>query len=348
LLEKSEWNLNVNRERSKRFTMRWEVAKTKDKLIAYLEENSGVWLSGEELGKLLGISRAAVSKHVKSLREAGLEIESVSRKGHRFVEKNRLKKAELKLLEDIDFITQLIYEDLTGSTNSDAKKLADNGAAEGTIIIAEDQLKGKGSNGRSWFSHPGTGLYSSLILRPEISLRSSQCITILTSVAAAEAIVQSTGIEPTISWHNDLYLKGKKVAGVLTELSANMDRIDYVIVGLGINVNTPKGVFSADLKNVATSLSEFARKEFSRIDILRCYLKYLEKYYKLLLEDRFDLIIQRWKKMADIMGKEVTICMATRTITGRVVDVDGEGVLIIRNERGKLQKVISGEIRLVK
>jgi len=328
--------------------MRLEVTKTKDKLIEILESNPRVWLSGEQLGEQLGISRSAVSKHIKSLRDAGMKIESVSRKGHRLLDNNRLKKIDLAQLSESDFINHIIFKEVTGSTNSDAKILAESGALEGTLVIAENQLHGKGSKGRSWFSHHGTGIYNSLILRPDISLRSAQCITILTAVAAAEAIIQSTGIEPTISWPNDLFLQGKKVAGVLTELSANMDRINYVVVGLGVNVNTPKGVFSRDLKEVATSLSEFAHKEFSRIDILTCYLKYLQKYYQLLLEDRFDLVIQRWKKMADIIGKQVEVKLASRILTGTVVDVDGEGVLIIRNELGKLQKLISGEIRLAK
>lgn len=324
------------------------MLKTKDKLIGILEDNPGEWLSGEQLGELLGISRAAVSKHMKSLRDAGMQIESVSRKGHRLLETNRLRKSDLALLSESEFIDQIVFKEVTGSTNNDAKQLADEGAPEGTLVIAENQLMGKGSKGRGWFSHHGTGIYNSLILRPNISLRSAQCITILTSVAAAEAIVQSTGIEPTISWPNDLFLNGKKVAGVLTELRADTESIEYAVVGLGINVNTPKFVFSKDLKEVATSLSEFAKKEFSRIDLLTCYLKYLQKYYQLLLEDRFDLIIQRWKKMADIMGKRVTVKLVNRTISGTVVDVDGEGVLIIRDDSGKLQRLISGDMRIAK
>ena len=197
---------------------------------------------------------------------------------------------------------------------------------------------------RDWFSPSKGGIYLSLILRPTISPAEAPKITLLTAVATAEALLSLTQLEVRIKWPNDILVSGKKLVGILTEMSTDMDKIDYVVVGLGLNDNTPR--FPDDISEKATSLFIETGKKFSRARLVAEFLKWEEHYYELFRKAGFGPVITRWKELADIIGKRISVEMIDQTLVGKVQDIDGDGFLILRDNRGKSHRIISGDVIL--
>ena len=230
----------------------------------------------------------------------------------------------------------------TDSTNARARDLADRGAAEGTLVVAETQTRGRGRKGRTWFSAPGAGIYASLVLRPSMPPSQAPRITFLTAVAAAEALMNETGLDVRIKWPNDLLVRGKKIAGILTEISAERGALEYAVVGLGMNVNAD--AFPDDIGEKATSVFIETGKRFSRIKILKEYLRQEEQGLKRLGANGFAPILGRWKELADTIGRQICVEMPDDTCEGWVEDVDPEGVLILREGPGTLRRIVSGDV----
>ncbi len=320
---------------------------TKDKIILNLKANMGNWISGEQLSKNFEISRAAISKQIRKLRQMGYEIVSSPRKGYLLESvsdlllANEIKEGlKTKILgrKDIVSFTE------TDSTNTQAKDLAIKGAPEGTLVIAEKQTMGRGRRGRAWFSPKGDGIYASLILRPTIPPSEAPLITLLTAVVAAETLKSVTELNPRIKWPNDILINGKKIAGILTELSMEMDAVDFVIVGIGLNVNTPVSCFDEEIKDIATSVFIETGKRFERTTLIKKYLEHYEAYYEMFNKKGFKPILQKWKALADIIGRRITVDMISKKHVGQVVDVDVDGVLVLKDDNGKLHRIYSGDV----
>jgi len=323
------------------------VMSTKNQLLAFLKESKGNWISGESISRSLSVSRAAIWKHIQKLREDGYLIESSPKKGY------ILKKTSPLLLTheireglstEVFGRRDIIYFSETDSTNTRAKALADQGAPEGTVIVSEKQTVGRGRKGRNWFSPSREGIYVSLILRPDISPDEAPKTTLLTAVAVAEALISLTRLKVNIKWPNDILISGKKIAGILKEIKAEMDAIDYIIVGLGLNVNTPD--FPDDIREKATSILIETGAPFSRVRVIKEYLKQYERYYKIFGSIGFDPILARWKTLSNIIGQQITVESMGTEHTGQVQDIDKDGVLILKDNSGQYHRIFSGDVRL--
>jgi BirA family biotin operon repressor/biotin-[acetyl-CoA-carboxylase] ligase len=323
---------------------------SKDQILAYLKEEKGKWVSGESLSRKMAVTRSAVWKHILRLKEEGYVIESSRKKGYFFRQSpdfllaNEIREGlETRVFGKQDIVC---FQE-TDSTNLRAKSLADRGAPEGTVVIAESQTEGRGRRGRTWFSPAGEGIYVSVILRPALSPNEASRLTLLTAVAAAETILHLTSLSVRIKWPNDIMVRGKKLAGILTQVSTEMDAVDYIVVGLGLNVNTPLKSFPADLRNSATSIQAEMNGPFPRIRLLRLYLEKFEDRYEMFRQSGFRPILERWKELSDIIGKRIRVDLLNHSCMGEVLDVDQDGILILREQDGTLQRILSGDVTLL-
>ena len=321
---------------------------TKDQVLLYLKERKGDWISGESLSNKIAVSRSAIWKHICKLKEEGYVIESSPKKGY-LLQKTSHMLLPHEIREGLDTKVfgkrDIVYFKETDSTNTKAKDLAVRGAPEGTLIISEKQTKGRGRKGRNWFSPSQQGIYISLILRPTIPPSEAPKITLLTVVAVAETMLSLTQLEVSIKWPNDILVNGKKIAGILTEISTEMDAIDYIVVGLGLNVNTPS--FPDDIREKATSIFIETGRHFPRVRLIREYLKWYEKYYEILKKIGFEPIIKRWKGLTNIIGHQIIVEMIDRKYMGVVQGIDKDGVLILKDSKGTSHRIFSGDVTLM-
>ncbi len=319
----------------------------RETLLKLLKSEKNCWISGEILRRDLGISRNAVSKHIRALRDKGYEIESSTKKGYRLDGPQDLIIPQ-EILDGLNtrFLgrQEILCFKETDSTNSQARAIADGGAGEGTLVLAESQTLGRGRKGRTWFSPKGEGLFISMILRPLISPMESSRLTLLAAVALAEALMDSTGLEIRIKWPNDLLCNGRKVAGILTELSTDMDAVNHVIIGLGLNVNIPRKSFPEDLKEKASSLLVESGRPHSRCKITQLFLERFEVHYDALADHGFPQLLSRWKALSDSIGRKVCVEMIDKTLTGIIQDVDSNGFLILKDEKGVRHSILSGDV----
>jgi BirA family biotin operon repressor/biotin-[acetyl-CoA-carboxylase] ligase len=323
---------------------------TKQQLLISLKENKETWVSGESLAHKMAISRSAIWKHVRTLKEDGYIIESSRKKGYLLRQASDLLLAdEIKegLSTSVFGKRDIIYFTETDSTNVQAKFLANEGAPEGTVVVAEKQIRGRGRRGRSWFSPPNDGIYTSLILRPSISPNEAPKLTLMASVAMAETLISMTSLHVNIKWPNDIFINGRKIAGILTEISTEMDRIDYVVIGVGLNVNTTHESLPFEIRDRATSIFMETGKAFPRIVLLRAYLEWFEIYYETFKANGFLPVMNRWKNLADIIGRRISVDMIDRVSMGEVLDMDKDGFLILRDNEGAIERIISGDVTLL-
>jgi len=299
------------------------------------------FVSGEYIAEHLGVSRTAVWKQIKSLQNLGYEIESVKNKGYRLVSRPDIPIAEEVTL-GLD--TQVIGKDIyyfksLPSTNLFAKKLVKDGVEEGTIVVSDIQLNGRGRKSRSWFS-PEDGLWFSVVLYPHIPPERGMLLTMASSVAIVQGIKETTGLHPVIKWPNDLLINGKKICGILTELDAEMDRINYTVIGIGINVNNQ---LSEDLQGTATSLMQETGSQVSRVKLLRSILKCFDENYSRLISGDYDFIRDSWFSHANIIGKNIRVHGEKTILKGVVSGVDESGCLILDTKDGSV-RVVSGDV----
>ncbi|MCL0087784.1 biotin--[acetyl-CoA-carboxylase] ligase [Dehalococcoidia bacterium] len=302
-------------------------------------------ISGEELGQALGISRTAVWKHITALRREGYRIESSPGKGYSLVSTpDSLLPEEIKAGLRTNLLGQQIayHRELT-STQDAAKALAAQGANEGTIVVAETQAAGRGRIGRGWASPPG-GVYLSIILRPAIKPSEALRFPLIAGVAVAQAIEQLTGLKPRLKWPNDVILEGRKAGGILSEMSAEMDRINYIVIGMGINVNTERAHFPEEIAGIATSLREECGKEVSRVQLVQEILAQLESLYEDFQISGFEPIRERWKALSNTIGARVSVRGEREQVEGAAIDIDEDGALILRKANGALERVIAGDV----
>lgn len=301
-------------------------------------------LSGEVLAAQLGLSRAAVWKRINRLKALGYAIEGSPRRGYLLLAATeKLLPEEIALgLQTRRLLGPVHHFDELASTNDLAKELAVHGVPEGTLVVAESQTRGRGRLGRQWDSPPGTGLYVSLLLRPELPPTEMPQITLTTAVAVARAVRRVTGLTPGIKWPNDLLLNGKKLGGILTEMETESDRIRHLVVGLGLNVNNPS--FPAELAAIATSLALATGRRHSRVRLLQAWLEEFEELYGRFLAQDFAGILDEWRSLAVTLGQRVTVRQGPQTICGRALEVAPDGALLLETDSGVVVRVTSGEI----
>jgi BirA family biotin operon repressor/biotin-[acetyl-CoA-carboxylase] ligase len=319
-------------------------------LLSCLKENRRSWVSGEWLSRELAVSRAAINKHVQQLKKMGYPIETSTKKGYALGDSPDLLLAE-EIREGLDTrvfgAREIISLAEVNSTNLRAKELAAGGAPEGTVVIAERQTEGRGRKGRSWFSPAAGGIYMSFILRPTMPPSEAPGITLMTGVAATEALSSVTRLDARIKWPNDILVRGKKIAGILTEISTEMDRIDHVVVGLGLNVNIPQESLPEELQERATSVLIETGMHHARVRLIQAILKRFETHYRTLQDEGFEPIRKRWKELSDIIGRRISVDMIGKVRRGRAVDIDTDGVLILEDDQGGLQRIASGDVTLL-
>jgi BirA family biotin operon repressor/biotin-[acetyl-CoA-carboxylase] ligase len=300
------------------------------------------YVSGEEISKQLGISRQALWKHTQELRETGYDIVAVPHLGYCLVSSpDRLFPYEISNRLHTKVIGKEIhYFDEISSTMDAAMRLGMEGAHEGTIVVAEAQAKGKGRLGRSWASPRYKGIYASLILRPDIAPNICPVLTLLAAVSICEAIKTAVGIEAQIKWPNDIFIQNKKLGGILTELNAEMDVTSFIVIGIGINVNTDKKA----LPPAATSLRELKKEPVNRVELLQEVLRALEANYVNFQKEGSALVLEKWRGQAVTLGKRVRVLSQHEQLEGEAVDIDTDGGLLLRDDSGLMRKVMSGDI----
>lgn len=315
------------------------------KIIQEILDNKSKFISGEDLSKKLGISRAAVWKHIKSLREEGYNIESVNKKGYRLIEKpddlltydNIYHNLHTKILGK-----KIIHFDTIDSTNDYAKKIG-NEESEGTVIISEEQTKGRGRLGRNWHSNSHEGIWMSIILKPEIIPYKAPFITLIAGASIVEAL-NKLGVNAKIKWPNDIILNEKKICGILTELSAEIERINHIVLGIGINVKTME--FSQEICGVATSLYK-ENYIISRVDIVRNILLEFESLYlEYINNNSKEKVLDICRRYSAIIGKKIYTIKGEEKELVRCLDINEEGNLIIKRNDGSIKEIISGEISI--
>jgi BirA family transcriptional regulator, biotin operon repressor / biotin---[acetyl-CoA-carboxylase] ligase len=322
-----------------------------EKILNVLRHSKESYVSGEDLCKLADISRAAIWKHVEKLRLEGYDIEAVPHLGYKLVAiPDSLIPSEIKWkLNTKVFGRNVISYRKVDSTNIVAYELARKGMKEGTVILADEQAKGKGRHGRHWSSPSKGGIYMSCILRPSIAPNEISRITLLAAVAVAQAIRDLSSLEVTIKWPNDIMIDQKKLCGILTEMKAEQDSVDFVVLGIGINVNIPK----TELPKGGTSIKEELRHRggkvnLSRVELAKKVLERLEEYYNLMKSEGFGPIIDTWKDLSEMIGSRVKVSLHGKTFEALAHDIDPDGALVVRIESGVLEKISSGDVIMVR
>lgn len=313
-----------------------------NEVLGILEDNRGRFVSGNEISKKLFVSRNAVWKAINSLKLQGYDIESVTNKGYRLSLDNDIISAQ-SIGKYLSCDLNIIVVDETDSTNNYLKKLASDGAKEGTVVIARTQTKGKGRRGKSFYSPEDTGVYFSLLLRPDSSAENSLFLTVMSAVAVAETAMEYSNRDIAIKWVNDVYIDGKKICGILTEGSVSLENsgLDYAVIGIGINVLTPENGFPDDIKDIATALfppNNTPDNAKSRI-IAGVLNRLLDMYY-----GKDAGFIDRYKKYSYLIGKEINIIYHDHTEPAEVLGITDECHLTVKTERGEIKTLSSGDV----
>jgi len=346
---------------------------TDAKILSALRANpDGV--SGAELADRLGISRAAVWSHIEELRKVGYDIEAGPHSGYRIVgepdalladdllarlharwgERPREPRSEPpERLAGTPAPPRIIGRDIrvfeqTTSTNDVIEKLARDGVREGVVVFAESQTKGRGRLGRKWISPERKGLWFSVLLRPDLRPQETTQLTVAAATALRRAIQSETGLKPEIKWPNDILIGGKKVAGILTELSAELDKVRHVILGIGVDVNLSASELPVELKKTATSLKIESGETISRAELAVAVLRELDGDYSRVCARKFGALADEWERNCTTIGKNVTVQIGNRKIRGHAESLDDAGALLVRTEHGRLEPITGGDVTLEK
>lgn len=313
----------------------------KEKILDYLSKEDG-YLSGDQISKNLGISRQGLWKHIQELKDSGYEIEAVPHLGYRLQScPDRLFAFEVLRNLQTKFIGKKIeYFDYLDSTMDLAMRLGMQGAASGTLVLAESQTKGRGRLGRNWSSPKHKGIYLSLILKPKLAPAASPILTLLSAVSICEAIKEVCDIDGQIKWPNDVFIQHKKLAGILTEMNAEVDKVNFIVIGIGLNVNNDKKSLIAQ----ATSLKEQLGHPVDRVALLQELLLKLEENYFLLEKKGNKAIVEKWCHFSLTLGKRVKVYCQDKHIEGLAQDIDLDGALLVRKDSGLIQKINSGDV----
>ncbi len=316
----------------------------KEEILRLLRSADG-YISGQELCNRFGVSRTAVWKAINQLKEAGYEIEAQQNKGYRLMAApDLMTEAEIKSLMHTDWVAkEVLYFDTIDSTNTKAQELAEKGYPSGTLVVADKQESGKGRRGRSWVSPSGTGIFMTLMIKPDINPNNASMLTLVAALAVAKAITSVTGEEALIKWPNDIVVNSKKVCGILTEMNAQFDYINHIVVGIGINVHNES--FPEEISQMASSLMiEAGGKRFHRAQIIAETMSYFEQYYDTFLKTQdLSALVREYDELLVNMNKAVRVLDPKEPFDGKAMGITPKGELIVDTwESRKL--VSSGEV----
>jgi len=330
----------------KLFVKGTRIDKMDESVLSLLRTKPSSFVSGQAISQRLGISRAAVWKRIEALRARGYTIEGVRHSGYRLVRSpDLLTPTEVLPLLKTESMGRVIhYFETLDSTNLTAYQLALGGAKEGEVVIAESQRKGRGRLGRAWYSPAFLNVYLSVILRPPIPLQQAPLMTLVAAVATADAIEGFSGLKPQIKWPNDILIHHRKVAGLLSELHSEADRVHFIILGVGVNLNLQREAMPEELGTNATSLRDEMGEVISRKSFLGSLLFELETWYKLFLRDGGKAIIQAWSERSRIEGKPIRVASFGETLEGIAVGLDSDGALLVKEPGGHLRRVVAGDM----
>ncbi|ENH97320.1 biotin [acetyl-CoA carboxylase] ligase [Gracilibacillus halophilus YIM-C55.5] len=319
---------------------------TRDQLIKLLMEHEHEYISGQALSERLHISRTAIWKHMKELEKDGYHIEAYPKKGYRIASPNhRFNASTIKWGLQTKWLGQtVVFEEVVDSTQDVAHKTAQKGAEHGTIVVTDKQLKGRGRRNRIWASDHAEGLWLSMILRPELSPFEASQFTLFTAVSLVETLQKLTGLTIHIKWPNDLYIRNRKVCGILTEMQAELESVNYIIIGFGLNVNQTEDHFTDAIRERSTSLSLESNRTWDRIQLLQAILEDFETNYYKYQQEGFSYIRKKWLHYAYKLGEEVKIITPHRSFFGIIDGISADGALIVLNENGEKEVIYSAEI----
>jgi BirA family biotin operon repressor/biotin-[acetyl-CoA-carboxylase] ligase len=326
-------------------------ANNRVRIVAELR-SAGDFVSGHDLAERLGISRTAVWKHVGALKDEGYQIETERGRGYKLIAlPGGLSEGEVASLLTTAWLGRsLVCKMETGSTNSDAADLGRAGAPEGTVVIADAQTAGRGRLGRSWVSRPGVNLYMSVLLRPQILPAAAPQLALIAGLAVAQAL-ESEGLVPAIKWPNDVLLAGRKVCGILTELEAETDRVEFVVVGIGVNLNSELADFPPELHERATSVLMASNKRLERARFAGDLMARLETCYERFRQDGFGALASEWGSRSALAGREITVDGAGGVVRGTYAGIDSEGALLLKEEGdgggGTTRRVLAGDVTIL-
>ncbi|AND84505.1 biotin--[acetyl-CoA-carboxylase] ligase [Clostridium tyrobutyricum] len=320
----------------------------KDAILNLLKKSTEDFISGQIISEKLGVSRTAIWKYINILRKEGYTIDSYSKKGYKLISSpDILTYEEVKNIIHTKYIGQeFFYFDSIDSTNTVGKKLAEKGEPNGTIIVSEEQTMGHGRLGRNWVSPKYKGIWLSIILRPNVDPIN---VSKITQIAAAAMIrtLKSLKIDAFVKWPNDIVMNDKKICGILTEMSAELNRVNYVIVGMGINANLDKTDFNKDILNKATSLKIETNSSINRKIFLGTLINEFEKLYDE-FQENFTVTksIEICKKYSAVIGNDIKILHSGKEFYAKAIDIEENGELVVQYKDGSIEKLISGEISI--
>jgi BirA family biotin operon repressor/biotin-[acetyl-CoA-carboxylase] ligase len=337
-----------------------------DKIIEYFKSRDD-FISGEEISRSLGITRAGLWKRVNMLRQKGYEIQAVPSKGYKLLAVPDMPtREEIRSVFRGDIIGRdIIFYEETSSTNDRAMEIGytskyvpeqtgkkksrkKNKVLEGMVIVADSQVRGRGRFDRGWISPPGVNLYFTVLLEPPFSAQESSITTLMAAVAVVSAIREYTDLKAEIKWPNDILINRKKVGGILTEMKSDIDGVNFIAVGIGINVNMTGSMLPEELRPVSTSLLQEKAEHINRVELMGLILERLEFWYKALLKGSRKTLLDEWIRLNATVGNKVMVKAYERVITGIAEGINSDGGLIVRDASGSVETVNAGEVTILK
>jgi BirA family biotin operon repressor/biotin-[acetyl-CoA-carboxylase] ligase len=320
-------------------------------ILSALRATPGGSVSGADLSRELGVTRTAIWARIGELRALGYDIEASPHLGYRLLGTPDLLHAD-DLYSRLGK-TRVIGRDIrvferTTSTNDIITRLARDGMKEGAVVFAEGQSRGRGRMGRLWVSPARKGLWFSILLRPDLPPQSATQVMVAAAAALVRAMRPVLGTAPEIKWPNDILIRGKKVAGILTELTAELDHIKEIVLGIGVDVNLDAAEFPADLRKTATSLKIECGRALDRAELAVLMLRELDGDYERIARGQFEAVAEEWRGHCTTLGREVAIRAGGRVVRGRAESLDADGALLLRTEHGRLERIIGGDVTLEK
>ena len=315
----------------------------KAEILAALREAEG-YVSGQELCETFGVSRTAIWKSINQLKKDGYDIEAVQNKGYRIISSpDIMSENELVSIRKTKWVGNSIhYYDVTDSTNMCANRLAQEGAPHGTLIVADQQESGRGRRGRGWNSPANTGIFMTLLLRPEIETNNASMLTLVAAMAVAKGMEQCMDAKPQIKWPNDIVINGKKVCGILTEMSAQIDYVNHIVIGIGINVHNTE--FSEEIAQTATSLYLETGVHVKRAHLIEAIWEAFEDYYERFMEHKdLSAIVEEYNSYLVNLDRAVRVLDPKEPFEGIARGITERGELLVETD-GVLKKVSSGEV----
>ncbi|MBO7711683.1 MAG: biotin--[acetyl-CoA-carboxylase] ligase [Lachnospiraceae bacterium] len=316
----------------------------KEELLSLLRERNG-YVSGQELCRHFGVSRTAVWKAVNRLKEAGYEIEAVPNKGYRILScPDSVAAVEVSSLMETEVIGRDVrYMETIDSTNLYARRLGEDGAAEGVLVVADEQTAGKGRSGRHWTTPPGSAIAMSVLLRPRIAPERISMVTLVMGLAVAKAVRELYGLDALIKWPNDVVVNGKKICGILTEMSAELMAVNYIVIGVGINSNMKE--FPEEIRTTATSVALELGQDISRSQLIAEVMKHFETLYRCFLETSdLSRIMSDYNAILVNTGRRVRVLEPGNEYSAQALGTDRLGRLLVRTDEGTVREVYAGEV----